>query len=444
MSPSHCSRKGRPLLTFTADEVAGLTGPDWLRRRRSDAYDALTSMPLPRESEEVWRYSPIDSLDLDAYRPLTGDVPAGDGPAAAVELSTLPRRSGLAVVRNGRPLSVDRGGLPASVLFGDAAEGTEGRELLGSVLQGGDAMVRLNDAFHPGAIVIDVPAGVVVADPIVIAHWCDGTAAASGATATFPRTVVRLGAGAQASVVEVVAGAAEGTRSLVVPVSELAVGDAANLVYVSMQVLGTGAWHLARVAGTVGRDASLRAFTLGLGGAYDRIRADVEITGQGGSSELKSVYLGTGEQIHDLRTMQDHAAPRTTSDLLSKGAVAGTSRSIYTGLIRVRRGAVKTNAMQNNQNLVLDESAHADSVPNLDIEENDVRCSHASTVGPVDEDQRYYLESRGVPPERAERLIVLGFFDDIVDRSPEPTAIEALRRQVGSRLAGAVGDGTPS
>jgi Fe-S cluster assembly protein SufD len=135
----------------------------------------------------------------------------------------------------------------------------------------------------------------------------------------------------------------------------------------------------------------------------------------------------------DFRTLQDHLAPRTTSDLLFMGAVADHAHSVYSGLIRVRRGAAKSDAMQTNHNLVLDEGAHADSVPNLDIEENDVRCSHGSTVGPVDEDQRYYLESRGVPPEVAERLIVAGFFQDIADRVPVTATRTMIGRSVGHR-----------
>ena len=182
----------------------------------------------------------------------------------------------------------------------------------------------------------------------------------------------------------------------------------------------------------------MRSFTVGLGAAYDRSRTDAIAAGPGARSELRSAYLGTGEQVHDVRTLQDHVAPHTTSDLLCQGAVAGQSRSVYSGLIRVRRGAVRTVALQTNHNLVLDERAHADSVPNLDIEENDVRCSHASTVGPIDEDQRYYLESRGIAPDRAERLIVLGFFDDIVERSPVPAVVGRLRREVGLRLADAL------
>jgi Fe-S cluster assembly protein SufD len=193
----------------------------------------------------------------------------------------------------------------------------------------------------------------------------------------------------------------------------------------------------------VGADARLRTFSVGLGAHYDRLRTDATVTGPGGRSEIRSAYLGTGSQVHDIRNLSDHDAPRTTSDLLCKGAVADRARSVFTGLIRIRHGAVRSEAMQTNHNLVLDEAAHADSVPNLDIAENDVRCSHASTIGPVDEDQRYYLESRGVPPAQAERLIVQGFFDDVVDRAPVAEAVDRLRREVGTRLAAALdGPGT--
>jgi len=139
--------------------------------------------------------------------------------------------------------------------------------------------------------------------------------------------------------------------------------------------------------------------------------------------------------MHDFRTMQDHVGPKTTSDLLFKGAVEDRARSVYTGLIRVRKGAAGTNAFQTNRNLVLSEGAHANSVPNLEIDESDVSCSHASAVGPIDEEQRYYLESRGIPSEAAERLIVLGFFDDILGRAPVPGVDRVLREAVTGKLA---------
>jgi Fe-S cluster assembly protein SufD len=415
---------------------------------------AFEAMALPTEKEEVWRYSPIDQLNLASFRPVLGAAEEGAGSLDALgplgsafvidALRDLGQSSAAVIVHNGSPLSFVTSELPEGVEVAGLGDAARGQELLGAVMVGGDAFVRLNDAFAPDAVIVDVPAAVHLSDPIVVVHWCDGSSKADGtdqAPASFPRTVIRLGRGAEAQVIEVMAGAPGGTDALIVPVVELNVEEAANLSYVSIQVLGDGAWHIGRLAGRVERDATVRTFTVGLGGSYDRSRTDVAVVGSGATSQLRSAYLGTGDQIHDIRTQQDHAAPRTDSDLLCKGAVAGHSRSIYTGLIRVRHGAVKTDARQTNHNLVLNESAHADSVPNLDIEENDVRCSHASTVGPVDEDQRYYLESRGVPPEEAERLIVLGFFDDIIERSPITQVVERLRREVGLRLAVALGAG---
>jgi Fe-S cluster assembly protein SufD len=432
--------------TFTADRVAALGGPTWLQKRRSDAFEELAVMPMPSEKEEVWRYTPIDELRLDEYAPSHGGGLDVLG-AAFVDGVTadLPVRAALVIVVDGRPVAVDRSGLPEPVRVGGLRVLGDEEGVVGRSLTGGDALVRLNDAFHPDVVVVDVPARVVLDAPVVVVHWCTTAAVGPGPEeprspdevwpASFPRTVVRLGAGSSAQVVEIVAGAPGGGHGLVVPVTELSAGDGAQLSYAALQLLGADAWHLSRLAAVAGRDATLRTFTVGLGGGYDRSRTDALAAGPGSTTELRSAYLGTGSQVHDVRTLQDHAAPHTTSDLLCKGAVAGTSRSVYSGLIRVRHGAVRTNAFQTNHNLVLDEGAHADSVPNLDIEENDVRCSHASTVGPVDEDQRYYLESRGIPPARAEQLIVLGFFDDIVQRSPVPAFVTRLRREVGMRLA---------
>ena len=174
---------------------------------------------------------------------------------------------------------------------------------------------------------------------------------------------------------------------------------------------------------------------MALGGSYARLRTDSALQGESGTSQLRAAFIGRDDQMLDFRTLQDHLAPRTTSDLLFMGAVADRSHSVYSGLIRVRRGAVRSDAMQTNHNLVLDEGAHADSVPNLDIEENDVKCSHGSTVGPVDEDQRYYLESRGVEPEVAERLIVAGFFENIAEQVP----VAGTRSMIGRALADRAG-----
>jgi Fe-S cluster assembly protein SufD len=214
----------------------------------------------------------------------------------------------------------------------------------------------------------------------------------------------------------------------------MAVADAAHLSYASVQVLGARAWQVGYQASKVGRDATFRSTTVALGGEYARVRTDSRITGRGGSSQLSAVYFGTGDQMHDFRTLQDHDAPKSTSNLLFKGAVAGQSHSVYSGLIRVRKGAVGTNALQTNRNLVLGAGAHADSVPNLEIEENEVRCNHASAVGPIDAEQRFYLESRGIPSMVADRLIVLGFLDEVVQRVPGPGLEARLRAAVAGKF----------
>jgi Fe-S cluster assembly protein SufD len=434
------------LHTFTAEGAAALAGPQWLQDRRAAAVEAFAASSLPSESEEVWRYTPINELKLEEYTALAPgawDEAAAPGPlgleffdSVVAMLGTL---SGYVSVHNGQPGPFTVPGTDGGFHFGGSGQVPGAEEMVGGVQHEGDALVRLNDAFFPDAVLIDVPDGVVVPDPILVVHWCD-RAEGSAAPAVFPRTAVRLGVNAHAAVVEIYAGPAGADRSLVVPVTELDASGGSSLSYVSLQILSDATWSLARLAARGGSDATVRTFTVGLGGAYDRVRTDVSVDGKGARSEILSAYLGNGTQVHDIRTLQDHVAPRTSSELLCQGAVAGASRSVYSGLIRVHRGAVRTDARQTNHNLVLDEGAHADSVPNLDILENDVKCSHASTVGPIDEDQRYYIESRGVSPDVAEGLIVRGFFDAIIDRGPIPAVKPLLQREVRARLDVAFGN----
>jgi Fe-S cluster assembly protein SufD len=183
--------------------------------------------------------------------------------------------------------------------------------------------------------------------------------------------------------------------------------------------------------------SSLRSMTFAVGGSYARVRTDSVLLGPGAESQLLSAYFGSGSQMHDLRTVQHHAAPQCRSDLLFKGVLANQARSTYSGLIRVEKGAKGTNAFQTNRNLVLSEGAQAYSVPNLEIEDNDVRCSHASAVGPVDESQLFYLESRGVPTHAAERLVALGFVDDVLERFPVPGLLAWLRDALVAKLGSA-------
>ena len=417
---------------FTPDSVARPQGPAWLSDRRAAALERFDDAGLPTEAEEIWRYSRISELDLDRYSPVQGEPESGV-PADAVDgIESVGRRAGLIVTRNGRVAHVELDSALAGrgVEVGDVLAAPDGDDLFGSVAASStDALTELATAFVSAAVLVRVPAGVTVADPIVVVHWVD-----ADGEAVFPRTVVVLGEDAEATVIERFQ--SSDVAAFVDPVIELDVGDAARLKYASVQDLGPRVWQTAYQASRVGRDGQLSSTAVALGGDYARLRIDARLERQGGSSQLMAVYFAAGSTMHDFRTLQDHDAPQTTSDLLFKGAVAGTSKGVYSGIIRVRPKARGTNAFQTNRNLVLSEGAGAESVPTLEIETDDVRCSHASAVGPIDEEQRYYLESRGIPPEVAERLIVLGFFSEVLERLPSPTLADRLRDRLAVRLGG--------
>jgi Fe-S cluster assembly protein SufD len=372
---------------------------------------------LPSSQEEVWRYSRIDELDLSRYSVAEA---AGQGNDDGV-LATIGEIAGVVATSNGRVVRTRlEDGLAAKGVTVEVSQEHAPPQI-------DDAFVAMNATFATDPIVVTIPAGVVVERPIVIQHHIDADGAA-----VFPRVVVRAGEQSQAIIVEHTT--SEDINALVAPVTDIGVSPAANVRYLAVQDLGHRVWQLGYAVSSVDRDGFLESAAVALGGDYARLRIDARVVGQGATSNLLAVYFGEETQMHDFRTMQDHAAPRTTSDLLFKGAVGGTATSVYTGLIRVRPGAHGTNAFQTNRNLVLTEGAHAESVPNLEIEENDVKCSHASAIGPVDEDQRYYLESRGVPTRVAERLIVLGFFDEVIERTAVPALRPALRDAVAAKL----------
>ncbi len=422
--------------SFTADASRALDGPEWLAQRREHAFERLAEVKWPTPAEEIWRYSRIDELDLDRYRPVPfaelgrpGDerVPGG-GPVAA----EAGEHAGLIVVRDGRVVHHDLDESLAakgvSVCGLATCEATAVGEFLGRAsTQSEDAFTVLHDAFLAGGAFVHVPDGVVVDRPIVVLHWCDGEGLAS-----FPHTLVVAGRDSEVTVLDRFTSPTVG--HLVDGVVELLLDDAARVRYLSIQDHGPRTWHLGFQRAHIGRDASLRSSAVALGGSYARLRSEALLAGAGAECDQLAVYFGDDEQMLDFRTLQDHDAPNTRSDLLFKGAVEDHSRSVYSGLVHLRPAAQRAVAHQTNRNLVLTEGAGAESIPNLEIEANDVRCSHASAVGPIDDDQRYYLESRGVPPEEAERLIVLGFFEDVFTRLPVPSLVDTLRRSVHEKV----------
>ncbi len=406
---------------FSVDAARALPGAEWLVERRTAAAQRLAGASLPTSASEVWRYSPIDQLDLDAYHPADPAPPARPGLTglAAALVEALADRAGLVLTVDGALVQAEGDGLVVE---------EASAELLASVPAPHDALTDLHDAFAPSPLAVVVPRGRAVAAPLVVVHVISG-----GGVLACPHLVVHAQEGAEASVVEVFVGADDPAGALVLPFTALVVDQGAHLRHAAVQALGPAAWSLGHAGSRVGRDATLQSLVVALGGAYARLRTDASLAGQGGESTLLAAYVGDGDQVHDFRTMQEHLAPRTRSELVFKGAVGGRSHGVYSGLIKVHKGAKGTQAFQTNRNLVLSETAHADSVPNLEIDENDLSCSHASAVGPIDPQQRFYLEARGVPPEVADRLIVLGFLDDVLARSPipglrEPISLELARR----------------
>ena len=426
--PQASPERNPTLSAFTPEASARLDGPEWLRTRRSRAAEAFAVAELPTTDEEVWRYSRIDDLDLGAYVPAP---PAPDGgiPAAAqAVLDAVADRAALLVARNGRVVASEVS--PDAAAKGvrvEAAGDTDGALVGAAYDNAPDAFVLLNDSFAAEPVVVQVPDGVTVDGPVVVVHVTEGAGVAA-----FPRIVVEAGADTDVGVVEVQLSGDE--QALVVPVTEIVVGRDARVGYVTLQQLGLATWQLGLQVSRVDAGATLHTTSAGFGGDYARLRTDCRLTGRGATGELDAIYFGEADQTLDFRTFQDHIAPDCTSNLLFKGAVGGRSRSVYTGLIRVGTEARGTNAFQTNRNIKLADEAWAESVPNLVIENNDVRCSHASTVGPIDEEQRFYLESRGVPTDEAERLIVTGFFDEVLGRLPVPATVPVLRSLVAGKF----------
>ena len=394
---------------FSTDTAAAQPGPEWLVRRRREAAQRFEAASLPSTGEEVWRYSRIGDLDLDAHRPATRDDMATEPDDVVADLLA---RAGDATVVWTAAGHVAR----TTVADGSKVRVVHADDLdpdgpLGTVLgESTDPLVDLHDAFAV-PVLVQVPEGAD-GGTVVVVH-----SAGAGDVASFPRLVVDVGQAGQAEVIEIFVGP-DGTNTLSFPITELHVGRDATLRHASVQILGDASWQIGRLASSVDQGGALHAGAVALGGDYARIRADTTLAGRGAHGDLSAAYFGDGSQLLDFRTFQDHVAPDTTSDLLFKGALGEKGASVYTGLIKIRPGARGSQAFQTNRNLKLSDDAWAESVPNLEIENNEVQCSHASTVGPVDAEQLFYLESRGVPTGRAERLIVRGFFDEVLDRLP--------------------------
>ena len=422
--------------TFSAAYAATLGGPDWLQQRRRVAVEAFRAAELPSPSAEEWRYSPVAELHLETYLPVpsSGANGAESGPGAGGVPGSVRDRLGalsaLVVTCDGHLVGTEI--TPEAAAAGLAVRplGEESAPVgaLGGVLgEPVDLFGLMNDAFCTEPVLVEIPSGARLADPVAVV-----SVVRTPSLAVFPRLVVVVGEGAEAQVVNaLVSGSGE---AFVAPVAEIDVGPAARLQYLNLQELGSGATGIDRTAATVASQGHLVIGLAAVGGSYARCRVDCTLAGRGATGDMSAMYFGDRDQVLDFRTFQNHLAPDTNSNLLFVGAVEDRARSIYSGLIRVGPKARGTDAQQTNRILKLSEEVWADSVPNLEIENNDVRCAHASSVGPIDQDHRFYLESRGVPPEVAERLIVEGFFGEVRSRLPVQSVAAGFDEMVRAKI----------
>ncbi len=396
---------------------------------RDAALERYRELPLPDTTQEAWRFTSLKGFDPDAYaqnghgRGQTPDTSAPDVSSVSdIEAMLDIDVAGMARVSESG-IEIER--VPEGVTFEPLAE----HELLGSLVGADDKFTAHNAASWKHGLLVRVPKGVELEQPLYVR-----IANSSPGGSLFWRLLVVAEEGARFSLIEEYASASPDLAGYTNAAVELFVGQGAKLEYVSLQNLSRETWHFATHHARVGRDAELDWVAGGFGSKKGKTRIQNDLAGEGATSRVTGAYFADGDQHLDYDTFQEHIAPHTTSDFAFKGALRDRATTVWRGMIRVEPDAQKTNAYQENRNLLLSSQAHADSIPGLEILANDVRCTHGATLGQVDREQLFYLMSRGLSRPEAERLIVRGFFQDVLDRIDLEPVREALADALEARI----------
>jgi Fe-S cluster assembly protein SufD len=378
---------------------ATVSEPVWLAGKRAAALETYTSLPVPSNREEAWRFTNLRGFDPDAFPTHAGSLRL-EGEAGGAVFASLAR----AVETH--PQLVER--------------------YLGTVVSDGEKFAAANAAHWHDGVLLHVPAGVTVSAPLrsILELTDEGSA-------LHHRVLIVLERGARATFVEEFRSEVPGYLNVVV---ELVCADEARLEYVTIQHHHAETRQFGTHRATVGRDAELDWVAAALGGTRAKSRMESLLAGPGAHVKVTGAYYLNGSEHIDYDTTQEHAAPNTTSDLAFKGVLDDRSRAVWRGVIRVDKGAQKTDAYQENRNLLLSTDAQATPIPGLEIEANDVRCTHGATVGQVDSAQLFYLMARGLDRKAAQRLIVRGFFEPVLDRIGSVEARDRLAAALESRI----------
>ncbi|WP_420633379.1 Fe-S cluster assembly protein SufD [Candidatus Palauibacter sp.] len=419
----------------------GLSEPAAIAGARAAAWERFVALPWPTRKSEEWRYTDLSKIGFDALTPVAPATAPSEGLPADVRevLGQSGDRAGVVVLRDGRVahLELEPGAAEAGVVLcsiRDAA--AEHPELLQRMLleakpgPAEEKLWSLHLALLGGGYLLFVPRGVEMSAPVHAFHIVERTGTLSSA-----HSLVYAGTGARASLIDefVSDDLVEETVSL--HGATVSGEGGANVEYVALQRFGRGVKRFSTQHVFAGRDSRVVTFNVALGGDLSRADVTSRLAGPGSDSEMLALWFGDSGQHFDHHTLQHHVAPHAHSDLLFKGALTDEASSVFRGLIRVDKGAQLTDAYQTNRNLLLSEGSHASALPNLEIEADDVRCSHGATIGQVEDGQLFYLMSRGLTRRQAERLLVFGFFDEVLARLP----MEGVRARVREAIEEKIG-----
>lgn len=419
--------------TFDAHNHAG---PSWLRAWRTSSFRAFESQPLPTTALEEWRYTDPKRLKWDKVRLAPGASTAGvpQGMADWLHGRTASGRV-MQVGTHIVEVELDASLRAQGVILADLAVAAVDhadlvRQHLGSAItEQSGKFAALNGAFWSAGVFLYVPRGVRIDAPIrVLRHLTD-----SG-SGYFPRTLIVAEEGSHVGFVEELTSPDFDAATFSCSAVEVIAGNAADVQYVALQRYGRNVHHLSTQRTIAGRDSNLDTLVVNLGGSVARVDLLASLVGPGSRSDMLGLYFGRGDQHFDHSTRQDHKVAHATSDLLYKGALTDRAHAVFRGLIKVYPKAQRTDAYQTNRSLILSREAEAVALPNLEIEADDVRCSHAATVGQLDEEELFYIMSRGITRATAERLVVFGFFGEVLDRLPMPGVVAELRQAIEERI----------
>jgi Fe-S cluster assembly protein SufD len=405
--------------------------PAWWLDAKKAAWERFLALPLPARNDERWRFSNIKGISLEGF-----DVPE----AAANVVPHRPDFPHAAEIIFSNRHVVGRSTVPVElaakgVIFCPLDEALRDHsDLVRAHLQkhpaglGGDKFVALNTAFAGSGVVLFVPKGVEVPLPFVVQHTITGANQAA-----FPHTLVILEDNARATLVEFFVSGDQG-RHLAAGVNDLHAGPGAQLTYVGSQNWSDTTLAFQSNSIVAQRNARVLALNVHLGGRQARHESHSRLLGPGAHSEMLALTVAGGTQEFDQRTLQTHAAPHTSSNLLYKNVLLDTARTIFSGLIVVDPDAQKTDAYQSNRNLMLSDTAEANSLPGLEIQANDVRCTHGATTSRIEPEQEFYLESRGIPPKKAAELLVVGFFEEVLNKLEDENLHAVLRDLIEAKF----------